>query len=209
MNVEIKICGINDEQSAIASIGAEYVGFVFYKNSVRYVSEPNVKNLMSYLNKDQKTVGLFVNSKIEEIVRISENLDLDFIQLHGEENVKFIKELKKASNKKIIKAIPVKTIEDIKISEEFKNLCDMILFDTKTSSSHFGGTGKTFNWELLKNFKFTKKWMIAGGINIGNIEKAIQVSNPGVVDISSGVEKSLGVKCKKKIREIIKYVKKV
>ena len=92
IEVEIKICGITNVETALASIGSRICWICFLFKILRYVSEPNVKNLMSYLNKDQKTVGLFVNSKIEEIVRISENLDLDFIQLHGYENVKFIKD---------------------------------------------------------------------------------------------------------------------
>ena len=130
------------------------------------------------------------------------------IQLHGDEDIEFIKNLKVLTNRKIIKAIPVRTIQDVKISEEFKNFCDMILFDTKTNNQ-FGGTGKSFDWKLLKNFKISKKWMVAGGLNINNIREALEISKADIVDISSGVEKERGIKCEKKIRDFIKYVRKL
>ena len=156
----------------------------------------------------QKKVGLFVNEKIDLIKKITLDLELDMIQLHGDEDESFIKKLKLLTNRKIIKAVPVKTVKDIKISEEFKNFCDMILFDTKTNNQ-FGGTGTSFDWKLLKNFKTSKKWMLAGGLNINNIKKALKTAKPDIVDISSGVEKERGVKCEEKIRNFIKYVEKI
>ena len=84
----------------------------------------------------------------------------------------------------------------------------MILFDTKTNN-RFGGTGTSFDWKLLKNFKTSKKWMLAGGLNINNIKKALKTAKPDIVDISSGVEKERGVKCEEKIRNFIKYVEKI
>ena len=208
MKVEIKICGINSRESAIASHGAKYVGFVFCKESPRFIKPDVVNRIIPYLEKSQKKVGLFVNAKIDLIKNITLDLGLDMIQLHGDEDVEFIRNLKAQTNRKIIKAIPVKTIEDVKISEEFKNFCDMILFDTKTNNQ-FGGTGTSFDWKLLKNFKISKKWMIAGGLNINNIKEALETTKPDIVDISSGVEKERGIKCEEKIREFIKYVRKL
>ena len=193
--VEIKICGITNVETALASHGAEYVGLVFYSKSSRHVSLPTAEKIISSLSKNQKKVGLFVNSKINIIKEISDHLDLDFIQLHGYEDIKFIQRLRLITNRKIIKAVPIKTIEDIKISEEFKNLCDMILFDTK-SENQFGGSGKSFEWKLLENFNWGKKWMIAGGLNINNVKEAIEISKAPVVDISSGVEKNLELNVK-------------
>ena len=128
------------------------------------------------------------------------------IQLHGDEDIEFIKNLKALTNRKIIKAIPVRTIQDVKISEEFKNFCDMILFDTKTNTQ-FGGTGTSFDWKLLKNFKISKKWMVAGGLNINNIKEALETTKPDIVDISSGVEKELGIKDNHIINNFIRKVK--
>ena len=208
MKVEIKICGINNKESAIASHGAKYIGFVFCKESPRFVEPDVVKRIIPYLSKNQKKVGLFVNAKINLIKKITFDLGLDMIQLHGDEDIEFIKNLKALTNRKIIKAIPVRTIQDVKISEEFKNFCDMILFDTKTNTQ-FGGTGTSFDWKLLKNFKISKKWMVAGGLNINNIKEALETTKPDIVDISSGVEKERGIKCEKKIRDFIKYVRKL
>lgn len=206
MKVEIKICGINNKESAIASEGANYIGFVFCRESPRFVEPDIVKRIIPYLSKDQKKVGLFVNAKINLIKTITFDLGLDMIQLHGDEDIEFIKNVRVLTNRKIIKAIPVRTIQDVKISEEFKNFCDMILFDTKTNTQ-FGGTGKSFDWQLLKNYKISKKWMVAGGLNINNIREALETIKPDIVDVSSGVEKERGIKCEKKIRDFIKYVR--
>ena len=208
MKVEIKICGINSKESAVASHGAKYIGFVFCQKSPRFIEPKFVKRIIPYLSKSQKKVGLFVNEKIDLIKKITLDLGLDMIQLHGDEDEEFIRKVKIITNRKIIKAIPIKTIEDLKISEEFKNFCDMILFDTKTNNQ-FGGTGTSFDWKLLKNFKTSKKWMLAGGLNINNIKKALKTAKPDIVDISSGVEKERGVKCEEKIRNFIKYVEKI
>ena len=208
MKVEIKICGINTKESAIASHGAKYIGFVFCKDSPRFIQPDVVKRIIPYLSMSQKKVGLFVNEKIDLIKKITLDLELDMIQLHGDEDESFIRKLKLITDRKIIKAVPIQTVEDIKISEEFKNFCDMILFDTKTNNQ-FGGTGTSFDWKLLKNFKTSKKWMLAGGLNINNIKKALKTAKPDIVDISSGVEKERGVKCEKKIRNFIKYVEKI
>lgn len=208
MKVEIKICGINTKESAIASHGAKYIGFVFCEDSPRFIQPHVVKRIIPHLSMSQKKVGLFVNEKIDLIKKITLDLELDMIQLHGDEDESFIRKLKLITNRKIIKAVPIKTVKDIKISEEFKNFCDMILFDTKTNNQ-FGGTGTSFDWKLLKNFKTSKKWMLAGGLNISNIRKALKTAKPDIVDISSGVEKERGVKCEKKIRNFIKYVEKI
>jgi len=208
LKVEIKICGINTKESAVASRGAKYLGFVFCEDSPRFIQPDVVKRIIPYLSMSQKKVGLFVNEKIDLIKKITLDLELDMIQLHGDEDESFIRKLKLLTNRKIIKAVPIKTVKDIKISEEFKNFCDMILFDTKTNNQ-FGGTGTSFDWKLLKNFKTSKKWMLAGGLNINNIEKALKTAKPDIVDISSGVEKERGVKCEEKIRNFIKYVEKI
>jgi phosphoribosylanthranilate isomerase len=208
LKVEIKICGINTKESAIASHGAKYIGFVFCEDSPRFIQPHVVKRIIPHLSMSQKKVGLFVNEKIDLIKKITLDLELDMIQLHGDEDESFIRKLKLITNRKIIKAVPIKTVKDIKISEEFKNFCDMILFDTKTNNQ-FGGTGTSFDWKLLKNFKTSKKWMLAGGLNISNIRKALKTAKPDIVDISSGVEKERGVKCEKKIRNFIKYVEKI
>ena len=109
--------------------------------------------------------------------------------------------------KPIIKALPIITDKDIKNSKKIEEVCDMILFDSKTDTGISGGTGTSFDWNLLKNLKLKKKWMLAGGLNIDNIKNALSITNAPIVDISSGVEKKRGIKCEKKIKNLINYLK--
>jgi phosphoribosylanthranilate isomerase len=205
--VEIKICGINSYESAKASIGAEYIGFVFYPKSPRFLNAFDAKEIASYLDPTQKKVGLFVNADINVIKHISDFVNLDMIQLHGDETIEDIKIIKKMIKKPIIKALPVNTDKDIKNSKKIEEVCDMILFDSKTNIGISGGTGKPFDWNLLKNLKLKKKWLLAGGLNINNIEEALSITNAPVVDVSSGVEIKKGIKCEKKIKNLINYLK--
>ena len=205
--VEIKICGINSYESAKASIGAEYIGFVFYPKSPRFLNAFDAKEIASYLNPTQKKVGLFVNADINVIKHISDFVNLDMIQLHGDETIEDIKIIKKMIKKPIIKALPVNTDKDIKNSKKIEEVCDMILFDSKTNIGISGGTGNPFDWNLLKNLKLKKKWLLAGGLNINNIEDALLITNAPVIDVSSGVEIKKGIKCEKKIKNLINYLK--
>ena len=113
----------------------------------------------------------------------------------------------KKLKKPIIKAIPIKEESDIERAREYEKLCDMILFDTKSESDVSGGTGISFDWKLLKGYYSQKEWILAGGLNIENIAKALKITKAKFIDVSSGVEKSRGEKCQKKIRSFIKHVK--
>ena len=157
MSLEIKICGITDRESAEASREADYIGFVFYQKSPRFINAINAKEIKKYLNSKQKIVGLFVNADNKVIQHITEYVKLDFIQLHGDETKNEIIEIKKITKKPIIKAIKVESEKDIKNSEENYSFCDMLLFDTKTSNNQLpGGSGKPFDWKLLKNYNSKK-----------------------------------------------------
>ena len=206
-NVEIKICGINSFESAKASIGAEYIGFVFYQKSPRFLNAFDAREIATCLNPNQKKVGLFVNADINVIKHISEFVNLDMIQLHGDETINDIKAIKNMIKKPIIKALPVSTFKDVKNSKKLEEVCDMLLFDTKTSEGISGGTGLSFDWSLLKNLKLEKKWMLAGGLNINNVEDALSITNAPIIDISSGVELEKGIKCEKKIKNLINHLK--
>ena len=206
-NVEIKICGINSYESAKASVGAEYIGFVFYPKSPRFLNAFDAKKIASYLNPNQKKVGLFVNADINVIKHISDFVNLDMIQLHGDETIDDIKEIRSMIKKPVIKALPIGTYKDIKNFQTIEEVCDMILFDTKNTVGVSGGSGLSFDWSLLKNLKPKKKWMLAGGLNISNVENALSITNAPVVDVSSGVETEKGVKCEKKIKNLINYLK--
>ncbi len=206
-NVEIKICGINSFESAKASIGAEYIGFVFYPKSPRFLNAFDAKEISAYLNSNQKKVGLFVNADINVIKHISDFVNLDMIQLHGDESINDIKKIKDMLKKPIIKALPVSTERDIKNVKKIEEVCDMLLFDAKTNTGISGGTGLSFDWNLLKNQILKKKWMLAGGLDISNVKDALSITNAPIIDVSSGVEIEKGVKCEKKIKNLINYLK--
>ena len=118
----------------------------------------------------------------------------------------YINEIKKLK-KPIIKAIPIKEVSDIKRAREYEKLCDMILFDTKSESDVSGGTGISFDWKLLKGYYSQKEWILAGGLNEENVAKALKITKATFIDVSSGVEKSKGEKCHKKIKSFIRHVK--
>ena len=131
--IQIKICGINSNQSAEACNGADFIGFVFYQKSPRFVTAFEAKEISKYLQTNLKKVGLFVNSEINLIKHISEFVNLDIIQLHGTETIKNIQQIKIATKKPIIKAIPISNKTDIMNSKKIEEVCDMLLFDAKTS----------------------------------------------------------------------------
>ena len=208
MGVKIKICGIRDKESIVAAHKADFIGFVFYQKSPRFINAIEAKELSNYAIHSQKRVGLFVNAEVNLIEYITEFVGLDYIQLHGDEKLEEIKEIKKRIDIPIIKSVLVSNVDDIKKSKGVGCFCDMILFDTKNSKNMLpGGSGISFDWNVLENYNSSKNWILAGGLNIDNIKKAIEITKAPIVDVSSGVEKKLGIKCKEKIKEIIGLVK--
>lgn len=208
MSVKVKICGVKSKEVILASYKADYLGFVFYPKSPRFVNAELAKNLSKFCHPSQKKVGLFVNSEENVIEYISDYVDLDYIQLHGEESIQKIKYIKKKVKKPIIKSIAVSSKKDAEKYKDYNNICDMILFDTKPIDPSIpGGTGRKFDWNLLKEFKIKNEWMLAGGINMQNIKEAILKTNAPIIDVSSALEDDLGIKSPKKIEEFLNLAK--
>ena len=206
MNLKIKLCGLKDKKSILAASGANYIGFVFYQKSPRFINALEAKKLRQYIKKNQKLVGLFVNADLNLINHISDFLSLDVIQLHGNEDLNYINQIRKLK-KPIIKAIAVKNSSDIESVKKYQKACEMILFDTKCDSGTSGGSGISFDWKLLKGYDSPMEWILAGGLNRKNIAEALEMTGTKFIDVSSGVEKSLGNKCEKKIKNFIEYVR--
>lgn len=204
-NFEIKICGINDKLSMDAAIEskADYIGLVFYDKSPRNLSLSDAKKLLKNRNQHSKIVALTVNSDDDFIRDIEQNIKPDYFQLHGNETPLRCKEIKVKFEIPIIKGIGIKNKLDlIKANQDYENLCDILLLDSPSSILP-GGNGEMFNWNIIKNCEPSKKWMLAGGLNINNIEKAVKISNPPAIDISSGVEISKGIKDPEMIKNFI------
>lgn len=193
---KIKLCGLTRAEDIFAAneILPEFVGFVFYKKSRRYIVPENFFALKKNLDKKISAVGVFVDENISVVTKIAENLDL--IQLHGAEDENYISALKNFTGKKIIQAFKIKTADDLKVAA--KSSADFILLDSGA------GTGKIFDWQILKNFD--RKYFLAGGLNPENVGDAIKILKPYAVDVSSGIE-SGGVKDKNKMRDFVRAVK--
>ena len=201
MQTKVKICGMTDAATIQTAIDhkVDYLGFVFYPKSPRNLTPKQAtlltKNIPSHINK----VAVIVN-ETDQFIEYIKN-DFDTLQLHGDEDLNRVKELKKKYNKKIIKAIKVTDENSAKKFQQFEDEVDMFLFDSPAMEK-----SAKFNWKILQNLKITKPYLIAGSINIDNVEEVLKY-NPYGIDVSGGVEKNRGVKCGDKIIKFLDKVK--
>ncbi len=201
---KVKICGItNYEDAAHAAIlGADYLGFNFYELSPRNADESEVKKFIGRLPKNVRKVGVFVNHNLDTVKKIVKNLDLDLIQLHGDEPQDYCSKLKRETKKQIIKAFRIKDKKDINKIKNYN--VDYLMFDAYKEGM-FGGTGRTFDWKIIKGAN--KPFFLSGGLNPKNVKEAIRIAKPYAVDAASGVEVSPRKKDYKKIKEFIENSK--
>lgn len=180
----------------VSSLGPDYMGFIFYPKSPRYVGEDFKPETMAAV----KRVGVFVNETIEVMLKKAHDLRLDYLQLHGQETVEQCQELK-SNDVKIIKVFSVDDQFDFATTTPYKTIADFFLFDTK--GKHYGGNAVSFNWEILTQYDQEVPFFLSGGIgplNIGEV-KRLAGMNLYAVDINSGVETSPAFKDIKKITE--------
>ena len=206
--MKIKTCGLFREEDInyANELKPDYIGFVFAE-SKRKVGVEKASDLKNKLDKEIKSVGVFVNDNLDFILNLIKDKIIDIVQLHGNEDNDFLDNLKTKTNAKIIKFIPVENAESILNSLNI--ISDFILLDNLK-----GGAGKTFNWNYLKeafelnnNLKknFNEKYFLAGGLNKENIGEALKF-NPYCVDLSGGLETD-GVKDYEKMKYIINITK--
>lgn len=207
---QVKICGITEPktlQTAIDS-GARFIGLVFYPPSPRHVSFDIAWNLARMIPTGVRCVGLFVDPDDALLERIATGIQLDMIQLHGDESAGRVAEIKARYNIPVMKAIRVGSADDLEQLEGFEAAADWLLFDAKPVGADLpGGTGERFDWSLLKGRSFKKPWMLGGGLSQENVTEALSILSPDAVDVSSGVESSRGVKDETKIKSFISAVK--
>ena len=204
-----KICGIKNVDTLICceNNNVNYFGMIFYSKSPRNISFENA-NILQKKSKSLniKGVGVFVNKNINELEEIIKNLNLKFVQLHGSEDKEYIKNLKK-TDVKIIKAISINNKNDLNMIDSYKN-ADYFLFDYKPLKGELpGGNSKSFEWNILKNLETEKPWFLSGGISAKNISQILEDIKPPGVDLSSGVEKELGIKDNHIINNFIEKLK--
>ena len=205
--MKLKVCGLTkmDQIQELVSLNTDFLGFIFYEKSPRFVLNNLNLEEISEINHQGK-VGVFVNETVEKITEISEKSNLNFIQLHGDEDEEFIKRLRQMLNEntKIIKVIRIgdnKTNfeNEIKKITNIKSQISNLLFDT--DSKAFGGTGKTFDWQILNEIEIPIPYFLSGGISLENLENLkILNQKPLVLDINSKFETEPGIKDLEKIK---------
>jgi len=203
--MKIKLCGFTEVANIETAIdyGCNFIGVVFAKNSIRYVDPNSAKILSKIIPNSVERVAVVVDETLENLQKINQNFQPNFFQLHGNEDIKYIENLKKIFPKiSIIKAISIFSKNDLTKIKNFDNHIDYFLLDNKNP-----GSGEVFDWSILQDFNPSKPYFLSGGININNIDEAIKIANPDFIDISSGIEEIKGIKSSKLIIEILQKIK--
>ena len=198
--MKVKICGITNIDDALLAeqLGADALGFIFYKQSKRYISPETAKVTSQKLSAFTLKVGVFVNETEDEINRIAATAKLNLIQLHGDEKPEMISKLMLPS----IKSFRIEEGFNFSTLEEYP--CTNFLFDT-FSQNEFGGTGKTFDWNIIPP-SLRKRVIIAGGVSEKNVEEIFTKINPYAVDVSSSLEISPGKKDPDKMKSFFQII---
>ena len=227
--VWIKICGITNMEDAesIYRIGPDVMGFVFYKNSPRKISVKDASAISESIGKKRKEdtgrniicslSGVFVNEDPGRVIETAGILDLEYIQFSGDEDTGYLQGIKKnisGTGLKTIKSVKIgKKVDELNrkaIFEEITSvarLVDYVLLDYRDEKS-FGGTGRTFNWEAVKDIGLFFPVILSGGLDSGNIVSAMEMLKPSAVDASSRLESAPGKKDITRVRLFIETVRK-
>ncbi len=212
--LKVKICGITSLEQAVSieKFGADALGFIFFKKSKRYISPKEVRKISKALGPFIKKVGVFVNEDKWTLLEMLSYCNLDYAQLHGDEDIEYCKYI---GEDKVIKAFRVP--KDLKKDEfnmylekikKYENYVKAILIDTLKKNS-YGGTGEETNWDFVKYLveNINVPVILSGGIGLDNIEKVKNISNLYGVDANSKLEISPGVKDLEKVKIFIKQAK--
>ena len=201
--MKIKICGITNYEDAklACDLGADAIGFIFYKKSKRSVEAEEVKNIISKLPAFILKVGVFVNERIDIVNQIMQDCKLNIAQLHGDENVEYLNEI----NFPAVKALRISNNYDYNILKQYLNF--NILLDT-FNNNEFGGTGTNFKWDTIPS-DIKSKIILAGGIKEENLEEIFSNILPYAIDVSSSLEEYPGKKNKSKMLSFFKKYNKL
>ncbi len=212
MMVRAKICGLNDPEGVRAAVegGAAFVGFVFYPRSPRAISPERAAELAALVPASVGRVGLFVDAGDDDIDAVVSHAALDMLQLHGAEPPERVSELRARTGLRVMKAVPVAAAADVERATAYYAAADWLMFDARPPKDMTdalpGGNALAFDWLLLKGWDFPLPWMLAGGLDSGNVAEAVRLSGARFVDTSSGVEDRPGVKSPERIRAFLKTV---
>jgi phosphoribosylanthranilate isomerase len=188
VKTKLKVCGITQLEDAryLAPLGVDYLGFIQYEDSPRYVAPKDVKTILEWVV-GPEPVGVFVNATADAVNHIADAAGFTYVQLHGEETPATVE----AVERPVIKAIRVRhdaSSDQIRaVMERYVGLVDYFLLDTHNSSV-WGGTGESFNWRLARELGREHPLFLAGGLDETNVARAIHTMRPYAIDLSSGLE---------------------
>ncbi|MDP2088331.1 MAG: phosphoribosylanthranilate isomerase [Flavobacteriaceae bacterium] len=190
----------------IALLKPNYMGFIFYEKSARFIGNQLSKATFQSIPTSTKKVAVFVNESAENIEEIYQMYHFDFIQLHGHETPEFCKKL---NNKgiNIIKAFAVNEDFDFTILDDFEAYCELFLFDAK--GINFGGNGQSFDWNLLQKYHLNTPFFLSGGIGLENIQAALNFKHPLLfgLDLNSRLELNTAIKSVEITEQIFKTIR--
>ncbi|HEU4461933.1 MAG TPA: phosphoribosylanthranilate isomerase [Solirubrobacterales bacterium] len=191
--MRVKFCGITnpDDAAEAVRLGAWAIGLIHFHGSPRNVDPGVAGEIAAAFRRKCEVVGVFVNPTLEEVTRAVEDEGLTMVQLNGAEGASFCAEVKRRTGLKVAKAIHVASAADVHGAEAFRT--DFHLFDRR-GKGQWGGTGQSFDWELLRNHRSEVPAILAGGLRPDNVAAAIEITRPYAVDVASGVELEPGRK---------------
>lgn len=198
--MRVKFCGITRIEDAreAARLGAWAIGLIHHEPSPRLVDPGVAAAIGAELRRKLEVVGVFVNAHLDEVVRAAEDESLTMLQLHGDEGPVFCQEAARRTGCRVIKALRVRSAADVQAAEAFRT--DLHLFDAHQPGRP-GGTGESFDWELLAARSSAVPFLLSGGLDPDNVAEAISVVPPYAVDVASGVESAPGIKDHEKMAE--------
>lgn len=199
----LKVCGLREADNIlrVAALNPDFMGFIFYPPSPRNIpltQSPESLEIPSHIRK----TGVFVNAPNKEILETAKRYSLNALQLHGQESPGQCRELRQEGYV-LIKALPVKEAEDFLVAKAYEGACDFLLFDTK--SPEHGGSGRQFDWEILKHYRELTPFFLSGGIGPEDAQILGKLKHPGLagLDINSRFETAAGVKNIQQLKNFI------
>ncbi|MGD1839328.1 MAG: phosphoribosylanthranilate isomerase [Thermonemataceae bacterium] len=201
--MKLKVCGMREPTNivAVAALQPDYLGFIFYDRSKRYVP---AETLLPHVSASIQKVGVFVNASFQQIIDRIEKFQLEVVQLHGEEPPALCAQLQ-AAGLTVVKVFGIGNTFDFKVLSAYEKVVDFFLFDTKGEER--GGNGQSFNWELLRTYPSKVPLWLSGGISLGNIEHLLELIERlqlpvHAIDVNSRFEVMAGLKDVQKIKKL-------
>jgi phosphoribosylanthranilate isomerase len=208
MSLIVKICGLSTPETLDAALdaGADMVGFVFFPPSPRHLQFDAARALGERVRGRAQKVALTVDADEMFIAAVIDALRPDLLQLHGVESTDRVEALRQTFGLPVMKALPIAVKGDLDRITRYAGIADRLLFDARAprEATRPGGLGNTFDWRILENVRPGLPFILSGGLDAGNVGEALRITRASGIDVSSGVERSPGVKDVDKISAFVR-----